>query len=59
MERPMETVKRYEEGDSDEKLRLFLQFRELRDVFLDIDLKDSVNEKDRIALLSTGYKTCL
>jgi hypothetical protein len=48
MERPMETVKRYEEGDSDEKLRLFLQFRELRDVFLDIDLKDPVIEKDRI-----------
>ena len=47
MERPMETVKRYEEGDADEKLRLFLQFRELRDIFLDIDLKDPVIEKDR------------
>jgi hypothetical protein len=42
MERPIEIVRRYEEGDSDERLCLFLQFRELRDVFDDIDLKDPV-----------------
>ena len=48
MERPTEIVKRYEQGDSDEKLCLFTQFRELRDAFDDIDLKDPVIEKDRI-----------
>ena len=61
MERPTEIVKRYEQGDSDEKLCLFTQFRELRDVFDDIEFKNQVaennhNTTDEIEGMSKGIQ---
>lgn len=58
MERPLETVKRYERADSYERLCLFLQFPNLRDEFLDVDSKAPVTKMttlsrtDRIHLCS-------
>jgi hypothetical protein len=47
MESTIKIVKQYDQGDSYERTCLFLQFPDLRDVFLDIELKNPAIEKDR------------
>lgn len=46
MERPIEIVKRYEQRDSYERICLFLQFPDLRDVFQDIESQNPAVEED-------------
>jgi hypothetical protein len=55
MERTIEIVKQYEQGDSYERICLFLQYLDLRDVFLDIDLKNYTVDN---GVLSSSGITC-
>jgi len=58
MEREMEIKRRYEQGDFFERLCLFLQYRDLRDAFQEIESKDPTTERTSPSLMGQhkGYQ---
>jgi uncharacterized protein YehS (DUF1456 family) len=59
MERTKEIFKRYEQADFFERMCLFLQFSDLRDIFQEIEFNDSSPERSAPASIEQhkGYHT--